>query len=52
MFALRVNETKLTSINAFIFNLFALENEKELKIDYKRTHFWGSPPSLNLSLNP
>ena len=29
MRALRLNETKLTSRNAFIFNLFALESEKE-----------------------
>ena len=29
MRALRINETKLTSRNAFIFNLFALESEKE-----------------------
>ena len=28
MHALRVNETKVTSRNAFIVNLFALESEK------------------------
>ena len=31
--ALRVNESKLTSRNAFIFNFFALESEKDFKKD-------------------
>ena len=34
----RVNETKVTSRNAFIDNLFALENNKKSKKD-KRTLF-------------
>ena len=33
MRALRVNESKLTSRNAFIANFFALESEKESKYD-------------------
>ena len=50
MRALRVNETKLTSRNAFIVNIFALESEKEPKNDEK-TLFWDSLQSLDLSLN-
>ena len=49
--ALRVNETKFTSRNAFIFNVFALEKEKESKKD-ERTLFSGSPRNFNLSLKP
>ena len=37
MCALRVNETKLTSGNAFIVDLFPLGGEKESKYD-ERTH--------------
>ena len=47
---LQLNETKLTSRNASMFNLLALESEKELKKD-ERTLFWGSPRSLGLSFN-
>ena len=50
MRALRVNETKLTSRNAFIVNIFALESEKEPKNDEK-TLFWDSLQSLDLSLD-
>ena len=35
MRALRVNESKLTSTNAFVFNIFALESENESKDDQK-----------------
>ena len=35
MRTLRVNETKVTSRNAFIDNFFALESEKEPKNDEK-----------------
>ena len=50
MRALRVNETKLTSRNAFCINhhlsiFFALESESELKYDQK-TFFWDSSWSL------
>ena len=47
--ALRVNETELSSRNNFIDNIFALENEKELKND-ERTLFWYSPQSFDLLL--
>ena len=43
MHAVRVNENKLISRNAFIVNLFVLESENESKYDQK---------SLDLSLNP
>ena len=36
LWALRVNETKITLKNAFIDNIFSLESEKEFK-KYKRT---------------
>ena len=49
--ALRVNETKVTSRNAFIDNLSALESEKESK-NGERTLFWGCPRILDLSVNP
>ena len=39
--ALRVNETKLTSQNAFIADLFALGDEKESK--YKKGPSFGAP---------
>ena len=51
--ALRVNETKVPSRNAFIDNLFGLESEKELKRKKKkkkkdeRTLFWDSPRSYD-----
>ena len=51
MVALRVNEANLTSTNAFIVNLFALESKKESNND-KRTLLWDCPQSLDLSLNP
>ena len=38
MSALRVNETKVTSKNVFIVNLFALKSEKEPK-NKERTLF-------------
>ena len=49
MRALRVNETKVISRNAFIDNLFALEREKESKND-ERTLFRDFPRILDLSL--
>ena len=39
--ALRINETKLTSGSAFIFNLFTLESEKESKKDEEPS--FGAP---------
>ena len=50
MCALSVMETKLTSGNDFIVDLLVLRSEKESKYD-KRTLFWGSPWSLDLSLS-
>ena len=47
---LTVNETKLTSRNAIIFNLFALEKEKESKQD-GRTLNYSSTRSPDLPLN-
>ena len=38
MSALRVNETKVTSKNVFIVNLFALKSDKEPK-NQERTFF-------------
>ena len=49
--ALRINETKVTSKNAFIDNLFALESEKESKND-ERTLFPDCPRILDLSVSP
>ena len=51
MRTLRVSETKLTFINAFISDLFALEGEKESKYN-ERTLFWGSLQKPDLSVNP
>ena len=51
MRALRVNETRVTSRNAFIDNPFALEHEKEPKND-ERTFFRDFPRILDLSVNP
>ena len=48
--ALRVYETKLTSKNPFIVNLFALGSEKGCKYGQK-TLIWNSPRSLDLYLN-
>ena len=39
---LRIKESKLTSRNAFIFNFFALESEKDFKKD-ERTLLCGLP---------
>ena len=49
--ALRVNETKATSRNAFIGNRFALESKKESKNE-ERTIFRDCPQILQLSVNP
>ena len=49
--ALRVNETKLTSRNAFILDLFALGVEKRSRYD-ERTLFQVSLQKLDLFLNP
>ena len=49
--ALRVNETKVTSRNAFIDNLLALESEKGSKND-ERTLFWDYPRIFDLAVNP
>ena len=51
MSALSVNETKLTSTNAFIVNFFTLESKKR-PINNERTFFWDYPRGLDLSLNP
>ena len=48
---LKFNETKFTSRNAFIDNLFALESEKEFKID-EGTLFGDCPQIVDLSVNP
>ena len=45
------NETKLTSGNAFIVDLFVLGCEKGSKYE-KITIFWRSTQKLYLSLNP
>ena len=47
--ALRVNDTKLTSKNVFVIYL-VLRSQKKSKND-KRTLFWDSPRSFELSLN-
>ena len=47
----RANETKLTSRNAFIVDLFGLESGKEPR-NGERTLFWDSKQSLDLSRNP
>ena len=46
-----VYETKLTSRNAFILDLFAVGKEKESKYD-ERTLVWGSLQKLVVSVNP
>ena len=51
MRALRVDETKVTSRNAFTGIPFALESEKESEND-KRTHFQYYPRILDLSVKP
>ena len=51
MYALRVSETKVTTRNAFIDNIFALESEKESKND-ERTLFEDYPRILDLAVNP
>ena len=51
MHALRVNETKVTSGNTFIGNLFALENDKESEND-ERTLFRDYSWILDLAVNP
>ena len=48
---LSVNKTKLTSRETFIHNLFSLKNERKSKKE-KGTFLWGSPQSLDMSLNP
>ena len=47
---LRVNETKLTSRNAFILHLFALGGENEPKFG-ERSLFWSFLQKLALSVN-
>ena len=51
MRALRVNETKVTSRNAFIDNIFALESEKESRND-ERTLFGDYLRIFDLAVNP
>ena len=53
MRAVRVNETKVTSRNAFLVNLFALVSEKESQNDNDektlvRDYLWSLDLSLNL----
>ena len=48
---LRVNETRVTSINTFFDNHFALKSEKEAKND-ERTLFWEYTQILDLAVNP
>ena len=52
MRALRVNETKLTSGNAFIVDLFALGGEKKNQNMTKELFLGGSLRNLELFLNP
>ena len=47
----RVNETKVTSRNAFIVIFFVLESGKESK-NKEKTLFWDYPWILDLSVNP
>ena len=49
--ALRIDETKVTSRNAFIDNIFALEGGKESKYD-QRILFLDCPWIVDLSINP
>ena len=49
--ALRVNEIKVTSRNAFIVNFCALKSEKKSK-NVEKTLFRDFPRILNLSVNP
>ena len=49
--ALRVNETKPFSRNAFNLDPFPWGGEKESKYD-ERTLFWGSLQKLDQSVNP
>ena len=51
MQSLRFNETKLILRKAFILDLSALGDEKELKYN-ERTLFWGTLQKLDLSVNP
>ena len=51
MWDVRINETKLSSGNAIIVELFALWGAKKSKYD-ERTLFWGSPWNSHLSHNP
>ena len=46
-----INETEVTSRNAFDVNLFALESQKESKYE-ERTLFRDSPRILDQSVNP
>ena len=46
-----VNETKTTSRNAFINNVFALKSEKESRND-KKTLFWDYAWIPDLTVNP
>ena len=50
MRAVRVNETKVISRNAFIDNLFPLKSEKETKND-ETTLFRDCPRKLDLPVN-
>ena len=50
MRAVRVNETKVISRNAFIDNLFLLKSEKETK-NHEATLFRDCPRMLDLSVN-
>ena len=45
-----INETKITSINSFIDNIFELSSEKDSKNDEK-TLFWDCPWIIELSVN-
>ena len=47
----RVNETKVTSKNAFTENVFTFESEKETKNE-KRNFFSDYPEILDLAVNP
>ena len=49
--AVRVNETKVTLRNAFLFNAFILRSKKNKKND-KRIFFWDCSWSVDLSLKP
>ena len=51
MHPLKVSKTKLTSVNSFIVDHFALGGKQKSKYDEK-TFYCSSPQSFNLSVKP